>query len=96
MSRSYKKNPFTTDQRNKRIGKRFANKRVRKSAFEDALQGKSADYKKLYEQYDICDYRWRWSKEDAIKDYYENERLQQLYPTLELFLEYWAKCSKRK
>ena len=37
MSRSYKKNPFVTDKNNKRAGKRFANKRVRKLALsEDA------------------------------------------------------------
>ena len=98
MSRSYKKNPFVTDKNNKRIGKRLAKKRVRKLALsEDALGGsKSAQYKKVYPQYDICDYCWYWTKEDAIKDWQETERLQQLYPTLELFLEYWAKCSKRK
>ena len=47
-----------TDKNNKRAGKRFAKKRVRKLALsEDALGGgKSAQYKKVYPQYDICDY----------------------------------------
>ena len=97
MSRSYKKSPFVTDKYNKRKGKHFANKRVRKlDLSEDALGGKSVQYKRVYPQYDICDYCWYWTKEEAIKNWQETERLQQLYPTLELFLEYWAKCSKRK
>ena len=95
MSRSYKKNPFVTQKNNKRKGKRFANKRVRKVASEESLGGKSA-YKKVYQTYDICDYCWYWTKEDAIRNWYETERLQELYPTLEIFLEYWAKCAKRK
>ena len=77
MSRSYKKSPFVTDKYNKRKGKHFANKRVRKlDLSEDALGGKSAQYKRVYPQYDICDYCWYWTKEEAIKNWQETERLQ--------------------
>ena len=76
MSRSYKKNPFVTD---KKTGKRFANNRVRKLALsEDALGCKPAQYKRVYPQYDICDYCFYWSKEYSIMNWQETERFQQL------------------
>lgn len=77
MSRSYKNYPFVKCERSCKVGKKFANKKVRR------FQGKIPNgsfYQKLYNSWDICDYCWsstwreyqewsrRWGYED---DYYE-------------------------
>lgn len=56
MSRSYKKNPIVKDGRSGKVGKRFANKKVRRYKGEIA-NGKA--YKRLYESWDIHDYAFR-------------------------------------
>lgn len=65
-------------------------------------------YKKHNEQWDIADDIQRWPREDAIRAYEEMtgpnaactswspEEFKKNYPTLESFLEYWAKCMRRK
>ena len=53
MSRSYKKNPVVKDKGKNE--KRFANKKVRRT--KNVPNGGA--YKKVYNQYDICDYCWR-------------------------------------
>ncbi len=55
MSRSYKKNPVGTSSKNP-IGKRAANKKVRKS--KDIPNGKR--FKKVYCSWNICDYKYDW------------------------------------
>lgn len=52
MSRSYKKTPRCGD--TKTTGKKFANRRVRRRPLEEVYN--RCSYKKLYEQWDICDY----------------------------------------
>lgn len=55
MSRSYKKNSIIKDTGNyKQFCKRQANKRVRRTL--DISDGNG--YRKVYPQWDICDYRW--------------------------------------
>ena len=70
--------------------KKYANKKVRKT--KNIPSGGA--YKKVFEQYDICDWNWYWSKEKAIIDYY-NKRFDES-ETLEEYLIYWEKCVKRK
>lgn len=43
-------------------------------------------------------YPRRWTKEDAINDYESGEYpyIQMEFPTLESYLNYWAKCVRRK
>lgn len=53
MSRSYKKSPYVV-QDGKSIGKRYANRKVRRT--QDTYNGKL--YIKLYNQYNICDWKW--------------------------------------
>ena len=53
MSRS-KRKPYIVDQSFKRYGKKFASKKVRRNS--DVSNGTM--YKKIYEQWDICDYKW--------------------------------------
>lgn len=53
MSRSRKKNCIVKDSgKHKQFAKRQANKKIRKS---DCASGGA--YKKLYDQYDICDWK---------------------------------------
>lgn len=104
MSRSYKKSPYVTDHRRKssKINKRLANKRFRRiiARTEDTPCGSA--YKKYIESWNICDYRWRMTREDAIH-WYENEMehdassyFKEHYPTLKDWLKYWEKCYRRK
>ena len=57
MSRSYKKTPYCGDKKGK-SKKRFANSKVRNvlKNFKNKLP--YMKYKRVYEQYDICDYGW--------------------------------------
>lgn len=91
MSRSYKKHPRVKDAANKGM-KKFANKKVRHT--KNIPNGKA--YKKVFESYDISDWCWIWTKEEAIKEWYENNWIREHYETLEKYLMYWEKCTKRK
>ena len=65
MSRSYKKTPVSKDPANKGM-KRYANKKVRHTK---NLPKKGKSYKKCFESYDISDWCWIWTKEQAIHEY---------------------------
>ena len=102
MSRSYKKNPYVTDhkRRSTKQSKRLANRRVRRRLCDEDMLGR-IPHKKYTCSWDICDYCWRMSKEEAIK-WYEagpngaSEYFKKRYPTLESWLNYWEKCYRRK
>lgn len=71
MSRSYKKN-LVAKERNDKYNKKCANKKVRKA--KDIPNGKA--YKKIYCSYDICDYAFMITNEEAIIDFwYKNETI---------------------
>lgn len=92
MSRSYKKFPICKDPAGKFM-KRFANKKVRHTL--DIPSGGS--YKKCFESWDISDWCWIWTKDQAIKDWErakDNSWVHQ--KSLEEYLQYWEKCTKRK
>lgn len=86
MSRSYKKHGFCKCENSCKIGKRFANRRVRR--YKDEIPNGKA-YKKIYPSYDICDYccletweefqRW-WNhfepKEVTYFDYYKDYKMK--------------------
>ncbi len=94
MSRSYKKHNRVKDPANKGM-KRYANKKVRHT--KNVPNGKA--YKKLFESWDISDWNWIWTKEQAIEDYNsapEDSWIKKHYETLEKYLMYWEKCTKRK
>lgn len=94
MSRSYKKHPRVKDPANKFM-KRYANKKVRHTL--DIPNGKA--YKKVFESYDISDWCWIWTKEEAIQNWENakpNSWIREHYETLEKYLIYWEKCVKRK
>lgn len=83
MSRSYKKVPIIKD-RNPYC-KKCANKKVRKEEIDDG-----SNYKKVYESYNICDYKfslYNHIKIDGIPIYYWNSKKM----TIEEINEYWRK-----
>ena len=101
MSRSYKKNPYATDNGNSKNGKRIANRKFRRTLYNENTGGR-LQHKKYTESWNICDYRWRMTREDAIH-WYKNEMehkassyFKKRYPTLEAWLKYWDKCYRRK
>lgn len=84
MSRSHKKN-FITKDRNPYI-KRYANRCVRRALNNDFnLELQHNSYRKFYESYDICDWKFRESWEEywavTLRIY---ERLSLTYPNREI------------
>ena len=108
MSRSYKKNPYVTDNSNgrRKFSKRHANHRVRQRVSMDDELPARLQHKKMTCSWDICDYRWRMTRQEAIQWYKEELEWQKnkgslkyflkRYPTLEAWLKYWEKCYRRK
>lgn len=92
MGKSYKKFPVV---RQEKIDKKQYNRKIRHLKSIDVLHG--GQYKKLF----ICDdWHYIWTKKDAINKYIESLELK-IYPstkynTLEEWLLYWEKCTKRK
>ena len=122
MSHSYKKNPICSDGRSPtpRQMKSIANRSVRRrnkrivqgwlerdQKYRDELTLDGKSYKKWFCSYDIHDYISRWSKEEALYEYY-NPRwfywfsddswhsVWDEYKTEKEFLKYWAKYYRRK
>ena len=100
MSRSFKKTPINKDHFGGKLGKRRASKAVRRNK-DFALSG--GEYKKVYDSWDINDYISYYSREDAIKDWYDEEaahrkyqNLHKRYGTLERWLQAWEKMTLRK
>ena len=86
MSRSYKKDPVTTNHHNKiNKFKRLANKKIRKA--EDVPSGKA--YRKLYDSTNIKYFTSRNTLESLLKAYETNEQLQKQFPTEENLRAYW-------
>ena len=89
MSRSYKKYPWVTDHKagTTKNTKKLANKTVRHR--KNLPSGKA--YRKVFESWDICDYKYMWTWEEE-----DNLYLKRRYPTLKSYYRYWLKCTKGK
>ena len=90
MSRSHKKNPWYTDHhvKSSQENKKFANKKVRNT--EEIPNGGS--YKKVSESWDICDFKFFYTKEEAIEEYNkakENDEEWVKKYTLKEWLRHW-------
>lgn len=97
MSRSYKKHPWVTDHHVKTSQemKRFANKKARNTN----LPNKGSAYKKVFESWDICDFKWHTSWQESKEAYLNGELgnyIYEHYPTLKSYYRYWYKCHKMK
>jgi len=95
MSRSYKKHPWNADGNYAKSGKKFAQKKVRHLDI-DYLPPKGNTYKKVYEQYDIRDWVYRWTWEEALKWYRQHPDQYKEYPTEKDFYHYWFRLMKAK
>lgn len=102
MSRSYKKNPILTDNKGSKYNKRKANQSFRRQINLDDDMPARPRHKKYTESWDICDYKFRMTRQEAI-DWYltkmEHEAstyFKKHYPTLKAWLKYWDKCYRRK
>ena len=98
MSRSYKKNPYSTDNRSSGDNKKIANRTFRRNK-KTLYQGGA--YKKAYCSWNICDYRFRYDEKDVIEYYYQeinknNAWIKKHYPTLDDYLNYCRKVYIRK
>lgn len=89
MSRSYKHTPVYKVNKSGKYGKRCANKKFRRKAKQkpyDLAAGKSNLYRREYESWDICDFRfWGepiWREESCLN--------------LRDYPEIWQKCYRRK
>ena len=80
MSRSYKHSPVCTCGGNRsgtrKYWKRKANRKVRKT---NGLVLKSKNYKKVYESWDICDYRFFTRKKDFVENPKDLEKWKKYY-----------------
>lgn len=80
MSRSYKKTPICKDgNRKKSCDKAWANRRFRRvsidnETFNDLYSGKSNRHKQFNESWEIADYTSRWTLEDAVRAWYDEEK----------------------
>ena len=101
MSRSYKKNPIVKDDgKNKKIAKTLATRLTRRKFNKlDYEMANGNAYKKEFESWVIADLTVRWTKERAIKDYETRSKyswFKEQWPTLQDYLNFWAKCMNRK
>ncbi len=103
MSRSYKKNPWVTDHHRKttKQSKRLANKTFRRKIGREDDMAARPQHKKYTDSYDICDWKMRMTRREAIDAYLHsndplNLYLRDRFPTLKSWLNYWEKCYRRK
>lgn len=89
MSKSYRKYPLLIQEKE---DLKYLNRKIRYDKFAELPNGSS--FKKHSPHW--MTWRYRWSKEDAIKEYYNKPWLQKRFLTLEEWLNYWESCTIRK
>ena len=91
MSRSYKKHPFIKDQSYRKSGKKYANRKVRRS--KDTLQHR--DYKKQYCSWEISDYISYMSEDELVAEFCKSRKTKDhwmnKFSTLDEALSWWKK-----
>ena len=88
MSRSYKKFPIVKQERE---NYHYLNRQLRRDKLAEIPNGRA--YRKL-NSYFLWQYIW--TREEAIEQWYAEEHIRKMYPTLEEWLQYWARCTIRK
>lgn len=92
MSRSYKRYPKVKQEKLKKSDKVILNRRLRHLDVHQLFRG--SQYKRRLPNWETWQYRWTW--EDAIKDWHELDYLREKYPTLESYRNYYEHCVVRK
>ncbi|MEK4996875.1 MULTISPECIES: hypothetical protein [Paenibacillus] len=95
MSRSVKKQPVCSDQQKdgSSWAKKQANKAVRRYP-RDIPKGKW--YQKLYNSWNICDYSFYQTKQQAIHEWETNNWIQMRFPSRQEAIQDWHKSYRRK
>lgn len=93
MSRSYKKTPYCGDTTNKKERKRAANQAARNQIAHLEELPQRGEYKKLYSQYDICDYYYSF---DSWEDYKKFRLDHGIFGDEEKEKKYYFKAYLRK
>lgn len=111
MSRSYRKNPIIKDnKKGSKTAKSHANRHFRRCSLNEELRiGKSTVHRKFTESWNIHDYVSRWTRSKAEKEWeymqfmkrngitsYRYSYFMEKFKTKESFMNYWAKCARRK
>jgi hypothetical protein len=68
MARSYRKNPIVKDA--SKYGKKMANRKVRRT--KEGLPNGTL-YRKVYPQYDVCEWSHRKTFGEAVADWYADQ-----------------------
>lgn len=89
MSRSYKKYPIL---RQETEDYNYLNRQIRRDKFAEFLT--PGAFKRHRPHYSTWAYRW--SKEEAIEDWYRDTYTSSRFKSLDEWLNYWAKCVYRK
>ncbi|MDG0810534.1 hypothetical protein [Cohnella rhizosphaerae] len=95
MSRSFKKTPVCNDHATPytHLAKRMASKAVRRYNGEIA-NGKW--YRKVYCSWNICDYRFYRTKQQAILEWETERWVWRRAKSLEAWINHWEKFYRRK
>lgn len=90
MGKSYKKYPLLIQDKSQDF--RLLNRQLRYDKSAELPNGSA------FKRHRPHWYSWnyRWSKEQAIKEYYATPRIQKQFLTLEKWLNYWESCTIRK
>ena len=97
MSRSYKKSPVYTDGSagSTKKSKRIANHVIRRTDFEE-LPLKGGAYRKHFCSYNIHDFITRWTWEEVIAWWEQNDWVRERYPSKKDLYRYWRKNYRNK
>ena len=100
MSRTYKKNPYITDNSNSHEMKKIASRVTRRKLNSSDSIITGSKYKRFFDSYDICDYKFRLDLNEAISqynnDYNRYSWFREKFPTIEDYIVYWKKNYRAK
>lgn len=88
MSKSYRKYPIVKQEKE---NYHYLNRQLRHDKLAKIPKGGA--YRRIHSH---LHWHYRWSKEQAIQNYYEDNKIKERFPTLELWLNYWKSCCIRK
>jgi hypothetical protein len=89
MSKSYKKYPIVKQEKE---DYHYLNRKLRHDKLAAIPNG--SFYKKYVNK--CHEWKYIWTKEQAIRQYNEDEWIRERFPTLEMWINYWKTCVLRK
>ena len=89
MSKSYKKHPIVKQEKE---DYHYLNRKLRHDKLAAIPNG--SFYKKYVNK--CHEWKYIWTKEQAIRQYNEDEWIRERFPTLDMWINYWKTCVLRK